>query len=269
MRTWLGAAFVAAAAIWHSGDAQAGIVCTILADAATGERLVAQGDCDRRVTPASTFKIAIALMGYDDGFLRDEHAPKLPFRKGYPSWVPAWKADQDPTSWIANSVVWYSQQVTQHLGAEKFGRYVHALGYGNRDVSGDPGEDNGLTRAWLSSSLRISPVEQVEFLRALVSGKLPVSRRALAMTTRITALGTLPGGWALHGKTGTGPFRKADGSPDQNHAYGWFVGWAVREGRTVVFARLVEEKGRRVAMTAGRATRDAMEKELPSLLPPR
>jgi len=269
MRTWLCSAFVAVATLWHAGAAQAATVCTIVADAATGNRLVDEDDCGRRVTPASTFKIAIALMGYDDGFLIDAHTPKLPFKKGYPSWIPAWKADQDPTSWIANSVVWYSQEVTQHLGAEKFGRYVRAFGYGNRDVSGDPGKNNGLTRAWLSSSLKISPIEQIEFLRALTTGKLPVSRHALDMIAAVTTQGTLPGGWDLHGKTGTGPFRRADGTPDQNHTYGWFVGWAVRDGRATVFARLVEERGKRVTMTAGRATRDAMVKELPFLLPAR
>ena len=159
--------------------------------------------------------------------------------------------------------------MTQHLGVEKFDRYIRAFGYGNRDGSGDAGKDNGLTRAWLSSSLKISPAGQIEFLRTLTRGKLPVSRYALDVTAAVTALGKLPGGWELHGKTGTGPFRKADGKPDQNHAYGWFVGWAVRDGRTVVFARLVEEKGKRVTMTAGRSTRNTMIRELLSLLPAR
>ncbi|MBN9244497.1 MAG: class D beta-lactamase [Mesorhizobium sp.] len=269
MKIWLWVACAAMAVAGQTNAARAATVCTLLADAATGGKLVSEGDCDRRVTPASTFKIAIALMGYDAGILKDEHTPKLPFKKGYPSWVPAWKADQDPTSWIANSVVWYSQQVTRRLSAEKFDRYIRAFAYGNRDGSGDPGKGNGLTRAWLSSSLKISPAEQVEFLRALTTGKLPVSRHALDMTAAITSVGSLPGGWDLHGKTGTGPFRKIDGALDQDHAYGWFVGWAVRDGRTVVFARLVEEKGRRVTMTAGRATRDAMIAELPALLPAR
>jgi beta-lactamase class D len=261
---WVALAVMSAVSSWNS--AYAGTICTILADAATGETLSEQGDCDRRVTPASTFKIAIALMGYDDGFLKDAHNPKLPYKKGYPSWVPAWQTDHDPTSWMANSVVWYSQQVTQHLGMEKFSSYLRAFGYGNGDPSGDPGKDNGLTRSWLSSSLEISPREQIAFLGALTTGKLPVSRHAVDMTTGITALGTLPGGWELHGKTGTGPFRTADGDVDQNHAYGWFVGWAVNRDRTVVFARLVEEKSKGATMTAGRATRDAMIAELPGLM---
>lgn len=55
-------------------------ICTAVADARTGEVLVQRGDCAQRVTPASTFKIAISLMGYDAGFLKDEHQPTLPFR---------------------------------------------------------------------------------------------------------------------------------------------------------------------------------------------
>ena len=59
-------------------------VCTLIAEA-TPYRLVNQtGACDRRVTPASIFKIAISLMGYDAGFLVDETTPALPFKQGYP-----------------------------------------------------------------------------------------------------------------------------------------------------------------------------------------
>ena len=48
-------------------------ICTVVADAATGQMLVQQGDCATRVTPASTFKVAISLMGFDAGVLKDAH----------------------------------------------------------------------------------------------------------------------------------------------------------------------------------------------------
>ena len=67
-------------------------LCTIVADAATGTALMHDGQCSDRVTPASTFKIALAVMGYDAGFLKDEHAPVLPFRKGDPDCKPTWRA---------------------------------------------------------------------------------------------------------------------------------------------------------------------------------
>lgn len=245
--------------------ANAKTLCTAFADAATGKVLKQEGDCGTRVFAASTFKIAISLMGYDSGFLTSEHAPALPFKKGYPDWIPSWKATTDPTSWMKNSVVWYSQQVTKYLGEKRFQAYVSQFHYGNEDVSGDPGKHNGLTRSWLSSSLKISPLEQLAFLGRLVNRQLSVSGDAYEMTSRITALGTLANGWEVHGKTGAGAPRNADGSFANNRAYGWFVGWAVKSGRTIVFARLVQNE-KKEAVSPGLRTREAMMKELPGLL---
>lgn len=56
----------------HSNAAQAAIRCTEMIDATSGKRLVHEGQCDERITPASTFKIAISLMGYDSGILIDD-----------------------------------------------------------------------------------------------------------------------------------------------------------------------------------------------------
>jgi beta-lactamase class D/beta-lactamase class D OXA-42 len=240
-------------------------VCTAVAAAATGKVLKQQGYCARRVTPASTFKLAISLMGYDSGFLVDEHSPALPFREGYAAWNPTWKATTDPTRWMRDSVVWFSQQATQALGEERFHRYVTAFQYGNEDVSGDPGALNGLTQAWLSSSLRISPLEQLAFLGKVVTRRLGVSAHAYDMTSRITALGVLPNGWKVHGKTGTGFPLDAAGRPDQGHALGWFVGWANKNGRTFVFARLTQDEERE-SVAAGLRTRDEFLAELPALL---
>ena len=245
--------------------ARAAILCTAFADAATGKVLKQDGACSKRMSPASTFKIAIALMGYDSGFLADAHSPALPFRKGYPDWIASWKATTDPTSWIRNSVVWYSQQVTQSLGEKRFQRYAADFHYGNEDVSGDPGKHNGLTRAWLASSLKISPLEQLEFLGKLVRRELPVSGQAFEMTRKVTEIGMLPNGWDIHGKTGAGVPKRPDGSPDRGRAFGWFVGWATKDGRTVVFARLVQDE-KKEPVSPGLRTRDAMMHELPALL---
>lgn len=244
--------------------AHANVVCTLVADAKTGTVLTQSGVCDKPVTAASTFKIAIGLMGYDAGILHDEHSPALPFREGYPAWNPAWRATTDPTSWIKHSVVWYSQQVTQQLGEARFKHYVTVFHYGNEDVSGNPGKHDGLTLAWINSSLKISPQQQVRFLRKIVKRQLPVSAHAYDMTSRITAIATLPNGWDVHGKTGTGAPLKADSSADWDHAYGWFVGWATQGERTFVFARLVQDD-KREPINAGLRARDAFMRESPGI----
>ena len=239
--------------------------CTLLADAASGRVLLQEGMCDERVPPASTFKIPIALMGYDAGFLEDEASPTLPFEEGYADWIKSWRADTDPTAWMRDSVVWYSQQVTLSLGVARFAAYTAAFGYGNADVSGDAGKDNGLTRAWLSSSLRISPLEQVAFLAELVRGELPVSGHAHAMTKAILPVAKLPDGWTVRGKTGAAFASQANGRPDRNRPIGWYVGWAQKDGRTIVFSRM-KKHARRQELTPGFGARDAMLKDLPAML---
>lgn len=239
--------------------------CTALTDAASGETLLQQGQCDERVTPASTFNIVVSLMGYDGGILHDERSPALPFKPGYADWLPSWRATTDPTSWLKNSVVWYAQQVTARLGAARFQRYVDDFDYGNRDVSGDPGKDNGLAMSWISSSLKISPMEQTAFLRRVVKRDLPLSAKAYDMTTRIMQPVALPNGWVVHGKTGTAAPVLPNGKDDEEHQYGWFVGWATKDQRTIVFARLVQDR-RQEATSAGPRARDAFLRQLPAQL---
>jgi beta-lactamase class D len=85
--------------------AQAGTVCTIVANAKSGDVLQQEGDCYSRVTPASTFKIAISLMGFDAAFLQDEHFPTLPYHPGDPGWGgAAWLEPTDAVRWFQYSV---------------------------------------------------------------------------------------------------------------------------------------------------------------------
>lgn len=248
-----------------SAQSLAALNCTTLVDAATGKALLREGDCATRITPVSTFNIAVSLMGYDSGFLRDQQAPLLPYKAHYNAWNPDWRRDMTPSEWIRYSAVWYAQQVTSNIGRERFERYVQGFGYGNRDTSGDAGKDNGVTWAWVGSSLQISADEQAAFLRKLVRYELPVSRRAVDQTAGLIRLDDLPNGWRVYGKTGTGAPAGPDGKDDYSRSYGWFVGWATNGERTIVFARLVQDEKKEEG-AAGPRTREAFLRQLPAQL---
>ncbi|NRF07968.1 class D beta-lactamase [Agrobacterium pusense] len=237
--------------------------CTLVTSIETGAIINQQGACDQRVAPASTFKVPLALIGYDAGILQDEKSPAWDWKPG----TEARAADRktvDPTIWEQDSVLWYSREITRRLGPEKFAAYVKRLGYGNADVSGEPGKNNGLTHSWLGASLTISPVEQVGFLRRLLAGNLPFSRDAQAKTRAVVPVFDAPESWAVHGKTGTGYMRDEKGNPDRNRPFGWFVGWAEREGQHIVFARLrVSDKPSNEPL--GPAVRDAFLRDIPRL----
>jgi beta-lactamase class D len=270
------AAVFAVGASLFVAETEAKTICTIVADAShisdagITAPILQQGNCTERFTPASTFKVALSLMGFDAGFLKDEHGPTIPFREGYTYWGnPAWRQPTDPAAWMKYSVVWYSQQITHGIGAAGLQKYVDAFHYGNRDLSGDAGKNNALDRAWISSSLKISPQEQAQFLAKIVNRKLPVDAHAIDMTASIMKLGMLPegsdDGWQIYGKTGAAAPQHADGSYDKAHFYGWFVGWATKGDRARVFVRLIQEE-KEEKISAGIRNRDAFLKELPALL---
>ena len=243
---------------------EAAPVCTLVVNATSGAVLLEEGYCSSEVTPASTFKVALAVMGFDAGVLQDAHHPVMAYRKGDPDWGgAAWKQDTDPERWIRYSVVWYSQRLTHSLGAATLTRYGKAFGYGNADFSGDPGYDNGLDRAWIASSLKISPLQQAAFLRGLVVGTLPASDEAMAKTRSLLEQNIVDG-WVLRGKTGAAFPRRADRSFDYDHGWGWYVGWAERGDDTLVFVTLTQTE-RRGKQSPGIRTREALLEQWPAL----
>lgn len=238
--------------------------CTLLAEAQSGKILLQQGQCEQALPPNSTFKIPIALMAYDAGLLQDAHYPIWNFQPGYADWIESWKQPINPGSWMQYSVVWYSQILTQQLGMARFQDYLQRFEYGNQDASGDAGKDNGITNSWLSSSLRITPIQQLHFIRKLVNQQLPVSAEAQTLTKKITYLSNLNNGWRVHGKTGTG--RLADGSAAANDQIGWFIGWAENGKQQIAFVHQIQDQVPQEQGYAGPRAKTALLARLPALL---
>lgn len=240
--------------------------CTLLVDAATGRDLTRQGTlCDERTSPASSFKVPLAVMGFDSGILIDGTHPVWPYLEEYAARRPTWRQPIDPTLWLRESVVWYSQKLTRTLGMTRFRQYVDGFAYGNRDLAGDAGAGNGLTNAWLSSSLLITPVEQAAFIRKLLRDELPASAAAHAMTRATVATYPVQGrSWVVHGKTGTGSQVGHDGRLDDSRQFGWFVGWMTDGARRLIFVRLIKDD-RAIEESAGFRARDTLLADLPGL----
>ena len=204
--------------------------CTLLLDVVDGAVLLEEGMCDTQVTPASTFKLPLAVIAFEAGLLESATEPLLSYRPGEPDWGGAnWTRDTHPRDWLRYSVVWYSQRLTRALGATHLTETLRDFGYGNADMSGEAGAGSGLERAWLGSSLKLSAREQAAFLHALVTGTLPVSEAAMTATRGLLPA-RLQDGWRITGKTG--------GAFEGGLGVGWFVGWATSRGRTLVFVHL-------------------------------
>lgn len=199
----------------------------LLMNHTTSEAVLQLGMIHKRLSPASTFKIALSLIGYDAGILKDERTPIWNFQDGYVAYKESWKAPQTPQSWMKDSCIWYSQILARELGMDLIKAYLKVLDYGNQDMSG------GLTEAWLGSSLKISPAEQVELLRKMIQEDLEMNPRSIQLTKSLLFLKELKGGWKLFGKRGLWA---------SSECIGWFVGWIEKGNNCFLFAYSIEGK---------------------------
>lgn len=244
-------------------QAMAGTKCFIGTEGNT--ILLQEGDCTQRHSPCSTFKIAISLMGFNENILIDETHPEWPYKEEYAAELDLWKQSYNPTTWLKNSCIWYSRVITKQLGMDKFKRYVTKFNYGNQDLSGDKGKNNGLTNAWLSSSLAISPKEQIVFLGKLITSKLPVSPKAQEQTRKILFVEKMPNSWELFGKTGSGYLLNEDGTRNLERGTGWYIGWLQKGDKKIVFAHYMESDFKEDP-SSGKLAREIAKKKLLTLI---
>lgn len=179
-----------------------------------------------RLSPCSTFKIFNSLIGLESGVLDKEDVFTLIKWNGQQYPFPSWNHDHTLSSAIANSVVWYYQELARRVGNDRMAEYVNKLHYGNQDISG------GIDRFWLRSSLKISAREQVELLKQLYGDQLPFAPDNIAVVKKIIVLSTSDN-LIFSGKTG---------SAYQNGQYtlGWFVGCVEKGGRKYFFATNIQ-----------------------------
>jgi len=174
----------------------------------------------RGYLPASTFKVPNALIGLEVGSIADE---KEVFKwDGKPKLMPEWEQDQTLATGMRHSTVWMFQEVARRTGKQRMKDWLARLEYGNRDIAG------GIDLFWLQGNLRISALQQVDFLYRLAEGRLPATQRGQRLVREAMVVEKTRE-YTLYAKTGTTSFR-----PGAIH---WWVGWIEQRGKpTAVFA---------------------------------
>ena len=192
-----------------------------------------------RVAPDSTYKIYDALFGLEEGVITPKDSFIAWNGETYP--FEAWNADQTLQSAMNSSVNWYFESVDEQLGAANISNYIEEIGYGNENISGD------FSTYWMESSLKISPIEQVELLTRLQNNSLGFAPENINAVKDAICLSSSDAG-TFYGKTGTG---RVDGQ-DVN---GWFIGYIETVDNTYFFATNI---GADSDATGGNATEITM-----------
>lgn len=215
--------------------------------------LKSEGNCSTPYPPESTFKIALSLIGFDAGILKSENKPSWSLPTGTDPYINICKGDHDPRTWMRDSCLWYSRILTTKLGMKRFQDYVTKFSYGNMNLS------SGLTNAWISSSLQISPEAQIVFLKKIIDRTLPVSQASYDKTKKIMFIQEMPGGWKLYGKTGNGKQIDKNGHKTE-FQHGWFVGYIEKNNRQIVFASHIADGEKQDVFASFRARNEALNK---------
>ncbi|HNY03374.1 MAG TPA: penicillin-binding transpeptidase domain-containing protein [Bacteroidales bacterium] len=200
---------------------------------------------DSGYLPASTFKIPNSLIGLETGVIDTNYV----FRwNGEKQRLPQWEQDLRLKDAFQVSCVPCYQEVARKVGPERMKRYLEKIGYPGMDVQ--PGN---IDLFWLEGDSRITPRQQVNFLRNLREERLALYP-AVMKTVKSIMQQEDTRGYRLYGKTGW--------AMRNGNNYGWFVGWAESGDHVIYLATQVQPKDGKLPDDFAMARKQIVEEAL-------
>lgn len=186
----------------------------------------------QRVLPASSFKILNSLIGLETGKITDE---KMVIKwDGIKRSNNEWNKDLTMEEAFKVSAVPYYQEVARRIGRDTMQSWIDSVHYGNMDITGP------IDSFWLNNTLKISPDEQLGFVRRLYFDQLPFNKRAqeIVRDVMLQEDNTL---YKLSYKTGWG-------FDEKDNSIGWVVGWIEENRHVYFFVTLVKSPDKNIDM---------------------
>ncbi len=150
-------------------------------------------------SPASTFKIVNSLIALETNLAPDiDYIIKW---DGIERWNKDWNQDLTMKQAFEYSALPYYQALARKIGKDTMQHYLDTLQYGNKTIG------DSVDRFWIDGSLKITPDEQVGFLKRLYFDKHPLSKRSQRLV-RSLMLHETNDEYKLSYKTGTTPTEK-------------------------------------------------------------
>lgn len=168
-----------------------------------------------RYIPASTFKIPNTLIALEEKVIKDENEV-IKWDEVVRSYEP-WNKDQTLQSAISISCVWCYQRFAKKIGDKKYLAYLKKLHYGNEKTGSD------VTTFWLEGDLKISALDQIEFLKRLYNNDLPFKQKYIDITKKILTVEKTKD-YTIKAKSGW------------SGKIGWYVGYVQSKNNVWFFA---------------------------------
>jgi beta-lactamase class D len=145
----------------------------------------------------------------------------LPYTGPPQPFIKAWAKDMGLREAIALSNVPIYQELARRIGLDRMRDNVVRMEYGNKEIG------TTVDNFWLTGPLKISAIEQTQFLAKLAQDALPFPQEFQKSVREIVFL-EQGANWKLYGKTGW------ENAPSQG--VGWWVGWVQKDDHIYAFA---------------------------------
>lgn len=186
-------------------------------------------DARKETLPASTFKVINLLIALQTQVIDDEN--------DVVKWVgkidtliygnrPEIYRDMTIKEAFELSAGWVFVELAKRIGRDRYRQYLTKCHYGNGKLT-EAGTD-----FWNLGVFGISPINQIDFLRNVYTGKVPFSKRNLSILKRVM-ITEKEEGYTIRSKTGWTRYGGND--------TGWWVGYVETKSNTYFFAtRLIK-----------------------------
>lgn len=176
--------------------------------------------------PASTYKIPNTIIALELGTVKDEN--ELFIWDGQKKRFPQWEQDLTLKDAFKVSCLPCYQEIARRNGLQNMKQMNTLIQYGNMNIC-----KKNLDQFWLKGKSKISPMQQIDFLRRFEHQQLPISKRTYDIMRNIM-IRTKTNDYLVRAKTGWGE--------EKGNDLGWFVGYIEKEDQIYFFATCVQPK---------------------------
>jgi len=187
-------------------------------------------------TPASTFNIVNSLVALEEETIKNENSLMKWNGRKYSSAVA--RQDLDLKTAFKYNIDWYFWRLRLKTGAKKMKYWLNKIQYGNIEVPESIDSfkvtSSGTDSFWVvSGTLRITPAQQLLFIKRFYYEQLPFSKRTITIVKKLM-FEKDTSGYTIYGKRGS--YRLTG----ENKYIAWYVGYVKSKNDVYFFVNYIQ-----------------------------
>jgi len=169
----------------------------------------------KKYLPASTFKIINTLIALDEKAIKNQH--EIIKWDGIVRGYKPWNQNHTLKSAFKVSCVWCYQSLAKIVGDKNYLEHLNNINYGNKKTG------TNITTFWLDGHIRISAMQQIDFLQKIHAVNLPYKKEDINILKNIMIVNQTSS-YTIRAKTGW------------TKNIGWYVGYVETDNNVWFFS---------------------------------